>query len=79
GPAIEGETGKIRAIIDRQALVLAIGTPRDDAPQFLIYNRKREDSRVTVGAARVAAGTLVVAPQTGKRVGMRAGDKVRAV
>lgn len=60
-------------------MVLAIGTPGDDAPQFLIYNRKREDCRVTVGAARFAAGTLVVAPQTAKRLRMSAGDNVRAV
>ncbi|MCF5225579.1 arginine N-succinyltransferase, partial [Pseudomonas syringae] len=44
-----------------------------------IYNRKREDCRVTVGAARFAAGTLVVAPQTAKRLRMNAGDNVRAV
>ena len=32
GPAIEAETAKIRAIRDSQLLVLAIGTPGDDAP-----------------------------------------------
>uniref|UniRef100_UPI000F090171 arginine N-succinyltransferase n=1 Tax=Pseudomonas viridiflava TaxID=33069 RepID=UPI000F090171 len=79
GPAIECETGKIRAVHDSQALVLAIGTPGDDAPQFLIYNRKREECRITVGPARFAAGTLVVDPMTAKRLRMSAGDNVRAV
>ncbi|MDG6402081.1 arginine N-succinyltransferase, partial [Pseudomonas quasicaspiana] len=57
----------------------AIGTPGDDATQFLIHNRKREECRITVGAARFAAGTLVVAPATAKRLRLSAGDNVRAV
>ncbi len=79
GPAIECETTKIRAVRDSQTLVLAIGTPGEDAPQFLIYNRKREDCRITVGPARFAAGTLVVDPMTAKRLRMSPGDNVRAV
>ena len=79
GPAIECETGKIRAVRDSQALVLAIGTPGDDAPRCLIYNRKREDCRITTGSARFAAGTLVVDPLTAKRLRMSPGDSVRAV
>ncbi|MFJ4144375.1 arginine N-succinyltransferase [Pseudomonas sp. NPDC089734] len=79
GPAIECETTKIRAVHDSQTLVLAIGTPGDDAPQFLIYNRKREDGRITVGPARMAAGTLVVDPTTARRLRMSPGDNVRAV
>jgi len=79
GPAIEAETAKIRAVRDSQALVLAIGTPGDDATSFLIHNRKREDCRITVGAARLAAGTLVVDPLTAKRLQLSVGDQVRAV
>src|SRR3546814_12797242 len=43
GPAVECETGKIRAIRDSQALVLAIGTPGDDATPFIMNNRQPED------------------------------------
>jgi arginine N-succinyltransferase len=64
---------------DSQALVLAIGTPGDDATPFLIHNRKREDCRITAAPARFAAGTLVVDPLTAKRLQLNAGDQVRAV
>ena len=79
GPAIEAQTAKIRAVQDSQVLVLAVGTPGDDAPRFLIHNRKREDCRITAAPARLAAGTLVVDAQTAKRLQMSAGDQVRAV
>lgn len=79
GPSIEAQTAKIRAVQDSQVLVLAVGTPGDDAPQFLIHNRKREDCRITAAPARLAAGTLVVDAQTAKRLQMAAGDQVRAV
>lgn len=79
GPAIEAETAKIRAVRDSQTLVLAIGTPGDDATPFLMHNRKREDCRITAAPARLAAGTLVVDPLTAKRLQLSAGDQVRAV
>lgn len=79
GPAIEAETAKIRAVQGSQNLVLAIGTPGDDAEPFLIHNRKRQDCRVTAAPARLAAGTLVVDPLTAKRLRLSAGDQVRAV
>ena len=79
GPAIEAETAKIRAVQDSQVLVLAVGTPGDDAPQFLIHNRRREECRITAAPARLAAGTLVVDAQTAKRLQLSAGDQVRAV
>ncbi|MFZ3154003.1 arginine N-succinyltransferase [Pseudomonas sp.] len=79
GPSIEAQTAKIRAVQDSQVLILAVGTPGDDAPQFLIHNRKREDCRITAAPARLAAGTLVVDAQTAKRLQMAAGDQVRAV
>lgn len=79
GPAIEAEAAKIRAVRDSQNLVLAIGTPGDDAEPFLVHNRKRQDCRITAAPARLAAGTLVVDPLTAKRLRLSAGDQVRAV
>ncbi|MDZ5601516.1 arginine N-succinyltransferase [Pseudomonas sp. RP23018S] len=79
GPAIECETARIRAVRDSQTLVLAVGTPGDDATPYLIHNRKREDCRITAAPARLAAGTLVVDPLTAKRLRLGAGDHVRAV
>ncbi|WP_068828359.1 arginine N-succinyltransferase [Pseudomonas sp. BMS12] len=79
GPAIEVETDKIRAVRDSQTLVLAIGTPGDDAIPYLIHNRKREDCRITAASARMASGTLVVDAQTAKRLQLSAGSQVRAV
>ena len=79
GPAIEVETDKIRAVRDSQTLVLAVGTPGEDAIPYLIHNRKRQDCRIAAAPARVASGTLVVDPQTAKRLQMSAGSQVRAV
>ncbi|WP_339485921.1 arginine N-succinyltransferase [Pseudomonas sp. EL_65y_Pfl2_R95] len=79
GPAIEAETQKIRAVRDSQTLVLAIGTPGDDASPFVMHNRKRENCRITAAPARLAAGTLVVDAKTAKRLQLTAGDQVRAV
>ena len=79
GPAIEVETDKIRAVRDSQTLVLAVGTPGDDATPYLMHNRKREDCRITAAPARVAAGTLVVDAQTAKRLQLAVGAQVRAV
>ncbi len=79
GPAIEVETDKIRAVRDSQSLVLAIGTPGEDAIPYLIHNRKRQDCRITAASARLASGTLVVDAQTAKRLQLSAGAQVRAV
>ena len=79
GPAIEAQTDKIRAVHDSQNLILAIGTPGDDASAFLIHNRKREDCRITAAPARMAAGSLVVDALTAKRLQLNVGDQVRAV
>ena len=79
GPAIEVETDKIRAVRDSQTLVLAVGTPGEDAIPYLIHNRKRQDCRIAAAPARVASGTLVVDPLTAKRLQMSAGSQVRAV
>jgi arginine N-succinyltransferase len=79
GPAIEAETDRIRAVRDSQLLILAIGTPGDDAVPYLVHNRKREDCRIAVAAARPAHGTLVVDAQAAKRLQLTAGAQVRAV
>ena len=79
GPLIEAPTEKIRAVADSQVLVLAIGTPGDDAEPYLIHNRKREGCRITAAPARVAAGSLVVDAQTARRLHLIAGASVRVV
>lgn len=79
GPVVAAETDSIRAIRDSQRLVLAVGTPGEDAPLYLVHNRKSEDCRITASRARVAAGTLVVDPLTARRLRLCAGDLVRAV
>ena len=79
GPAIEVETDRIRAVRDSQILVLAVGTPGENAIPHLIHNRKRQDCRIAAACARVASGTLVVDAQTAKRLQLSAGAQVRAV
>ncbi|WP_150303558.1 arginine N-succinyltransferase [Pseudomonas saliphila] len=79
GATLEAPLKQIRAIHESQVLVLATGTPGDTAESFLIHNRGREGCRITCAPARVAAGTLVVAPETAARLGVRAGTPVRAV
>ena len=78
GPVVECETAKIRAVRDSQTLVLAVGTPGDEAEPYLIHNRQRQDCRITAAPARVAAGTLVVDPLTARRLQLCAGAQVRA-
>ncbi|MGV6476603.1 arginine N-succinyltransferase [Azotobacter vinelandii] len=79
GPVVECETAKIRAVRDSQTLVLAIGTPGEEAEPYLVHNRQRQDCRITAAPARVAAGTLVVDPLTARRLQLCAGAQVRAV
>ena len=77
GPAIECDTDRIRAVRDSQTLVLAIGTPGDDATPYIIHNRQRDECRITAAPAPGAAGTLGVDPLTAKRLRMGAGGNVR--
>ena len=79
GVTIEAQFNQIRSIRDSQTLLLAIGTPGDEAPNWLIHNRARSNCRITAASARLAAGTLVVAAQTAERLQLRAGTPVRAV
>jgi arginine N-succinyltransferase len=79
GPTVEAETAKVRAIRDSQRLVLAVGTPGDDAEVYLIHNRKCQDCRITSARARLASGTLVVDLATARELRLMAGAQVRAV
>jgi arginine N-succinyltransferase len=79
GPVIEAPLSKIRSVRDSQALVLAIGTPDDQAPIWLIHNRRLENCRITAAPARLAGNDLVVDRLTAKRLQLQPGDSVRAV
>ncbi|SDS54834.1 arginine succinyltransferase [Halopseudomonas litoralis] len=79
GITIEAPRNHIRSINESQLLILAIGTPGDEAQTWLVHNRERENCRITAAAGRVAAGTLVVAPETAGLLRLRAGTPVRAV
>src|SRR5690606_21012169 len=79
GITLEAPRNQIRSINESQQLILATGTPGDDAQTWLIHNRERENCRITAAAGRVAAGTLVVAPETAELLRLRAGTPVRAV
>ena len=79
GPVIEAPVSKIRTVRDSQPLLLAIGTPDEQAAIYLIHNRQFAECRITAAPARVAAGTLIVDAQTAKTLGLSAGSSVRAV
>ena len=79
GVTLEAPPSQIRSIRESQQLVLAVGTPGDEAQTYLIHNRGRADCRITAAPGRIAAGTLVVAAQTAELLRLRAGSPVRAV
>jgi|SRR5690606_15210532 len=79
GVTLEAQFNQVRSIRESQTLLLAIGTPGENAANWLIHNRGRADCRITAGPARVAAGTLVVAADTAECLRLRAGTPVRAV
>lgn len=79
GPTLEAPLGHVRAVSDSRLLILATGTPGDEAETFLIHNRGRTDCRIIAAPARMAAGTLVVSVESADRLGLRAGSPVRAV
>lgn len=79
GPVIEAPLAKIRSVRDSQALVLAIGTPDDQAPIWLIHNRRQENCRITAAPARCVGNSLVVDRLAAKRLQLQPGDSVRAV
>ncbi|MNI81357.1 Arginine N-succinyltransferase subunit beta [compost metagenome] len=79
GPVIEAPMSSIRTVRDSQVLPLAIGTPDDQAPLWLIHNRRLENCRVTSAPARQIGNSLVVDRHTAKRLQLQPGDSVRAV
>lgn len=79
GPVLECETRSIRAVRDSQVLLLAVGTPPEDAVSYLIHNRQLADCRITSAPAHVAAGTLVVSASTAQNLNLQPGAQVRAV
>jgi len=79
GPVIEAPVSNIRAVRDSQALVLSIGTPDEQAPVWLIYNRRLENCRITTAQARMVGDSLVVDRLTAKRLQLQPGNSVRAV
>ncbi|MNY11120.1 Arginine N-succinyltransferase subunit beta [compost metagenome] len=79
GPVIEAPTSGIRTVRDSQLLELAIGAPDDQAPIWLIHNRRLENCRITAARARQAGCSLMVDRLTAKRLQLQPGDSVRAV
>ncbi|VVM78481.1 arginine N-succinyltransferase [Pseudomonas fluorescens] len=79
GPVIEAPLSKIRTVRDSQALTLAIGTPDDQAPVWLIHNRRLENCRITAAPARRVGNSLIVDRLTAKRLQLQPGSSVRAV
>ena len=79
GATLEAPLTQIRSVSESRILVLAIGTPGEDAEPFLIHNRGRQNCRIISAPARMAAGTLVVARDCAERLGLRSGTPVRAV
>ena len=79
GPVIEAPLSKIRTIRDSEALLLAIGTPDEQAPIWLIHNRRLENCRITAAPARLVGNSLIVDRLSAKRLQLQPGDSVRAV
>ena len=79
GPVIEAPVSKIRTVRDSQALVLAIGAPDEQAPVWLIHNRRLENCRITAAPARLVGNSLIVDRLTAKRLQLQPGNLIRAV
>ncbi|EJM69027.1 arginine N-succinyltransferase [Pseudomonas sp. GM49] len=79
GPVLEAPVSGIRTVRDSQPLSLAIGSPDDKAPLWLIHNRRLENCRITCAPARQVGNSLVVDRLTAKRLQLQPGDSVRAV
>jgi arginine N-succinyltransferase len=79
GPVIEAPVSNIRTVRDSQPLVLAIGTPDEEAPVWLIHNRRLENCRITAAQARQVGNSLIVDRLTAKRLQLQPGNSVRAV
>src|SRR5690606_41989311 len=56
GITLEAPPSQVRSIHDSQRLVLAIGTPGDEAQTYLVQNRERQHCSIPAAAGRIAAG-----------------------
>ena len=79
GPVIEAPVSDIRTVRESQALTLAIGSLDEQAPLWLIHNRRLENCRITAAHGQQVDGSLVVDRLTAKRLQLQPGDSVRAV
>lgn len=79
GPVIEAPIRSIRTVRDSLELTLSIGTPDDQAPLWLIHNRRLENCRITVAPGRRVGSSLVIDRLTAKRLQLQPGNSVRAV
>lgn len=79
GPVVEAQVSKIRAVRESQTLSLSIGTPDDQAPVWLLHNRRMENCRMTAAQARQIGSHLVVDRLTARRLQLQPGNSVRAV
>jgi arginine N-succinyltransferase len=79
GPVIEAPVAGIRTVRDSQRLELAIGVPDDQAPMWLIHNRRLENCRITAAPARLVGRSLMVDRLIAKRLQVQPGDSIRAV
>nr|BFD41123.1 arginine N-succinyltransferase [Pseudomonas sp. FFPRI_1] len=79
GPLIEAEVAKVRSVRESQVLPLRVGSPDDQAPIWLIHNRRLENCRITAAPGRLVSGSLLVDRLTAKRLQLQPGDTVRAV
>lgn len=79
GPVIEAAVPTIRAVRESQILQLLVGTPDDDAPIWLIHNRRLESCRITAARGRLVSTGLLIDRLTAKRLQLQPGDSVRAV
>ncbi|SIR85204.1 arginine succinyltransferase [Pseudomonas sp. B10] len=79
GPVIEAPIRSIRTVRDSLELTLSLGTPDEQAPLWLIHNRRLENCRITVASGRLVGNSLVVDRLTAKRLQLQPGNSVRAV
>jgi arginine N-succinyltransferase len=79
GPLLEAEVTKIRSVRESQTLPLLVGSPDEQAPLWLIHNRRLESCRITAAPGRLVSGCLLVDRLTAKRLQLQPGDTVRAV
>ncbi|CAB1401997.1 MULTISPECIES: arginine N-succinyltransferase [Pseudomonas] len=79
GPVIEAPLRNIRTVRDSVELTLSLGSPDEQAPLWLIHNRRLENCRITVAHARRVGSSLMIDRLTAKRLQLQPGNSVRAV